>query len=590
MKSELLFSATAGTIALMLSSCSADIPVANNTSDGAITYSVTTANQTRAAHSYGASNLPDGFRIWAKHEGEQNAYINGDYLEKNSSNIYTDKHGTRYWPEAGDLDFYAVADGNYNPYNDSEKQDQSSKPKLFFDNNGNASSVTGNDVTAKVKGYTITDEISNQLDLMYAVAKEPTYNKAVNLNFRHALSQICFNAKNENPNVIITIKSITVQNVFNIGTYTLPEKSTNGNAINDSETHGTWELCQTDKTNYTITFTNGIDIEYNTLRDLTNVNNLTNVLNLLPQEMRKGNASRISLKLDIEVFNNASGTKGSKIYPINSTTNNGIIIPLGTDWEEGNRYTYTLIFADDWKDANIRKITYDVTSDDYITDNNLPVINNHEAVLMRSDPPLYFATTNIGADNPTDAGFYFWWGDIVGHKATSNNSKNGITTDFSFDYNNSSITTENKTKDELKSILNGDNLKPEKDAAHTKWGGSWRMPTKEDFKWLIESCKWQVEKDNTNKTIGFYVTSNDTEGRIYLPAASCFQEGIFGGKPSDPDIFLNQGFYWSSTINADDTGTAFRLQITFQGSPNVGGSGLRHNGFPIRPVSGGWAN
>jgi len=66
MKSELLFSA-AGTIALMLSSCSADIPVAKNTTEGAINYNVVTVNQTRAKNSYGSSNKPKQFSVWATH-------------------------------------------------------------------------------------------------------------------------------------------------------------------------------------------------------------------------------------------------------------------------------------------------------------------------------------------------------------------------------------------------------------------------------------------------------------------------------------------------------------------------------------------
>ena len=39
----------------------------------------------------------------------------------------------------------------------------------------------------------------------------------------------------------------------------------------------------------------------------------------------------------------------------------------------------------------------------------------HEGVQLWENGPLW-ATTNIGADSPTDVGYYFWWGDTLGYK------------------------------------------------------------------------------------------------------------------------------------------------------------------------------
>ena len=48
----------------------------------------------------------------------------------------------------------------------------------------------------------------------------------VSLNFRHALSQIVFQAKNTNPNLYVEISGVKLVNVDDKGNYTLPEKDT----------------------------------------------------------------------------------------------------------------------------------------------------------------------------------------------------------------------------------------------------------------------------------------------------------------------------------------------------------------------------
>ena len=55
----------------------------------------------------------------------------------------------------------------------------------------------------------------------------------------------------------------------------------------------------------------------------------------------------------------------------------------------------------------------------------------HEGVQLWENGPLW-AQTNIGANSPTDAGYYFWWGDTLGYKwqneqwVASDNSRSGF--------------------------------------------------------------------------------------------------------------------------------------------------------------------
>lgn len=593
-----------GTIALMLASCSADEPVAKNTSDSIINYAVAAANQSRAANSYCAKNKPGEFHVWAEHKINSDAttYINGDRIAIGADGTYTDVDGIRYWPSEGTLSFYAIAD---------------SDSKFNF-------------ATKQVNNYIIKSDVKDQLDLMYAVASDlQTNTSPVNLNFRHALSQICFQAKNENPNSRITINSIAIGGtgeIVNKGTYTLPSTSTEGNITThsttdqgDTPTRGSWTLSDTDKTSYQINSIN--KVLNDSYLDFTATSDhsgkwYTNVLNLIPQQK-----NGLTVTLNVKIENKSVDKNGNVTYkPVNNNLN--VEVKIDIDWREGNRYIYAFNFHKDWSPTNLNAVKYNVTIDDFI-DNPKPeiIVDGHNAVLMRkasgSQTALYFATTNILPEDipdnektPQYRGLYFWWGDIEGHKAvTDESATNNLKTgdDFDFSGNNKSIATYDKTQAQLQNagyLDGGDNLNLEHDAAHKLWKGSWRMPTKEDFQWLIDHCTWKavtaVSTDPTKKqVVGFDVTSNTTGGQIYLPAASCFENGIFGGNgdihtTAGETMYLTHGFYWTSTVTqTNNPSGAVRLHI----KPNADGTltistndneGARHNGFPIRPVSYGF--
>ena len=47
----------------------------------------------------------------------------------------------------------------------------------------------------------------------------------------------------------------------------------------------------------------------------------------------------------------------------------------------------------------------------------------HKMIQLWKDGP-YWAETNIGAENPWDFGYYFWWGDTVGYTHEENEVEN----------------------------------------------------------------------------------------------------------------------------------------------------------------------
>ena len=186
----------------MMAACSKD-DVVSIQQDG-IAYSVSAQTQTRAADSYCNNVLPDYFKVWAK--SNDGLYINGDKIVNNSG-VWTDIDGTRYWPDDKSLDFYAEVNG------DNE----------FSFNNG---VPTFND-------FVVKDDVTEQVDLMYSVRKNQTKSvDKVQLNFRHALSQVCFRAKNNMKNMSVVIKGVSVGHLTNGGTFTFPATDTDYNYEN----------------------------------------------------------------------------------------------------------------------------------------------------------------------------------------------------------------------------------------------------------------------------------------------------------------------------------------------------------------------
>ena len=184
-----------------------------------------------------------------------------------------------------------------------------------------------------------------------------------------------------------------------------------------------------------------------------------------------------------------------------------------------------------------------------------------------------WAKMNVGAEKPEQYGDYFGWGEKVTKDKYSYTDYTFTINGYSYSnvtfskYNNNEIygTVDNKTKLDISD-----------DVARQKWGGSWRMPTKEEYEELINNCTWTWT--TFNGVVGYKVTSKKAgyEDRfIFLPAA--------GGKNEINTVYVGSyGFYWSSTLNTDYPYSAWRLDSSL-GGYNTGYID-RYSGLPIRPV------
>ena len=363
MKTKYLFGAMA---ALMMTSCSQD-EVVGIRQDG-IAYSVSAETQTRAADSYCNKALPAYFKVWAK--SAEGLYINGDKI-KNNGGVWTDADGTRYWPDGKTLDFYAEVNGD----------------QEFNFNNGAPS----------FNDFTVKDGVTEQLDLMYSVRKSQTKsNDKVQLNFRHALSQVCFKATNNTKNMKVVIKGVSVGHLTNKGTFEFPTENTDYNYVHHNDNPdektlngGRWTIptdAQYDK-QYDVTPTAGdVTLDPGTVSNLTcpgdgHANGFTQVLTLLPQTVNAWNPKNAEKKydgayflLDVVLSNITKDNAGAEVSTAVYTGK--AAIPVRVEWAQGYRYIYTFVFDEGgnggWTpypgdpEPVLTSIKYDVTVDDFI--------------------------------------------------------------------------------------------------------------------------------------------------------------------------------------------------------------------------------
>ena len=156
----------------------------------------------------------------------------------------------------------------------------------------------------------------------------------------------------------------------------------------------------------------------------------------------------------------------------------------------------------------------------------------------------YWADRNIGAENPWDSGYYFWWGDTVGYKRVNDKwvASDGSVSNFLFDESN--VSTYGKIKLDLQRegwINNSGILISQKDAAQVCWGGEWRIPTYDELDELYSKCVWVWTE--LNGACGYIIhgQGNYASASIFLPVAGC-------GCRNSLNFVNSDGLYWSSKV------------------------------------------
>lgn len=140
-------------------------------------------------------------------------------------------------------------------------------------------------------------------------------------------------------------------------------------------------------------------------------------------------------------------------------------------------------------------------------------INGHEYVDLGLS--VKWATCNIGASKPEENGNYYAWGETV--------TKNSYSWSNYFD----AMDGEGEnfyqyfTSTYRRHGLNCITPESGRDAARVYWGGTWRLPTKDEIQELLTMCTWYW--DTINGKNGFVVTGPNRK-YIFLPAAGCISD------------------------------------------------------------------
>lgn len=137
-------------------------------------------------------------------------------------------------------------------------------------------------------------------------------------------------------------------------------------------------------------------------------------------------------------------------------------------------------------------------------------VNDHAFVDMGTE--VMWATCNVGANTTKEAGNFYSWG--------------GINTQSEYDIDN--CFTYNQTVGDIFGNA-------QYDAARAQWGKPWRMPTMDEFSWLIGNCVLTYGEDSLLKV----KRTDGNDEAIYFPL-----KGFESGHIFD---YIGYGYYWTGT-------------------------------------------
>ena len=276
---------------------------------------------------------------------------------------YADKDQQAYWPTTGDVDFYAVS-----PAMTDELVYQGFKYDMTS--------------TLKTITYATVDEYKTAAgtnhDVMYAVAKgrNKTNNgtTAVQMNFKHILSQVVFKAKTTSSILEVDVENVKIHNFVHGGTFTLPE----GEPAEKEPTMSNWSTSPDEAVSIATVKLNAANVKTNNA--VVDLSDMASPLMMIPQQLKKwstysagtavskadaDNAKECYLEISMKLKQNDSYLIGS------ATEYKTVYVPFdnGTGWEPGKRYIYTLIFGggyDDQGEPILSPITFNAATADWV--------------------------------------------------------------------------------------------------------------------------------------------------------------------------------------------------------------------------------
>ncbi len=200
---------------------------------------------------------------------------------------------------------------------------------------------------------------------------------------------------------------------------------------------------------------------------------------------------------------------------------------------------------------------------------NGKTMNSHDAIVITAAPAstvtnrvdmgitvngkkVYWSKYNVGAANDYDAGYYFSYAEI---------------------YTKSNFNASSQL------YPNYGNIDPDSghDAARENMGGTWRLPTDEEWLALRDGCDMEFKANyNGSGVDGIQFTSKTTSNRIFIPRV-----GYYNGTGIESGIFS----YLSSTKSGTNMFSSIYTKSTIPTAESVWRMNYHQEfGYPVRPV------
>lgn len=183
-----------------------------------------------------------------------------------------------------------------------------------------------------------------------------------------------------------------------------------------------------------------------------------------------------------------------------------------------------------------------------------------------------WAICNVGASKPEEAGLYFAWGETIGY---SNASQGKLFSENDYkmvngDWYEKNISKYNRTDNLI-------TLELEDDAARVIMGGSWRIPTQNEFIKLDSLCnnEWVTNYKGTGVKGMIFKLKTDESKQLFFPAAGFYSDGSL-------ELIDESGPCWTSSIDHSDVVNAMYIQLDENGVNLFDSFFSRYTGMPIR--------
>lgn len=178
-----------------------------------------------------------------------------------------------------------------------------------------------------------------------------------------------------------------------------------------------------------------------------------------------------------------------------------------------------------------------------------------------------WADINVDAYRPWERGNLYSWGETEPKESYNGNN-------YKF-YHEGTMSLTKYCNDKIYGYQEfTDNLtvlEPADDVAHVKWGGNWRIPSKDEFLELMDTlnCEWVYT--SMNGMTGYKIESKKNGNSIFMPDASD-SHGCSGG------------LYWANSIQPDCAAAAPNLYFNHAMDRLYINIYIRDVGLTIRPV------